>query len=115
MHAQLLAETGGADGVRDEGLLESALEAPYAGVSGEEFYPSVEAKAAWLVFGPVVNHPFVDGNKRVGILAMLVLLDLNGIAVRANDHELVRLGLDLAERAIDTRDVLHWILAHAAG
>lgn len=114
LHAQLLAETGGSDGLRDEGLLESALDAPYAGVAGEEFYPSVEAKAARLAFGLVANHPFVDGNKRIGVLAMLVLLDINGIAVLARDSELVELGLALAEGTTDTQSVLDWIRSHTA-
>lgn len=112
LHAQLLSETGGSGGLRDEGLLESALDAPRAGVAGEDFYPSVQAKAARLAFGLVANHPFVDGNKRVGVLAMLVLLDINSITVTTSDDELVDLGLGLADGTIDSGGVLDWIMTH---
>jgi death-on-curing protein len=104
--------TGGAPGVRDDRLLDSALAAPDSAFEGTEFYPTVEAKAARLAFGLVANHPFVDGNKRVGILAMLVLLDLGGITVEASDDELVALGLGLARREIDSEGVLAWIGTH---
>ena len=114
LHAQLIAETGGSEGVRDEGLLDAALDAPHAGFAGQEFFPSVEAKAARLAFGLIRNHAFVDGNKRIGVLAMLVLLDINGITVEAGDDELVALGLALAEGELDVDAVLKWIVAHAA-
>ena len=66
LHEQLLQEFGGTPGVRDEGLLDSALAAPFQTFDGQSLYPSVQAKAAQLGFGLVCNHPFVDGNKRVG-------------------------------------------------
>ena len=74
----------------------------------------MEAKAARLAFGLIRNHAFVDGNKRIGVLAMLVLLDINGITVEAGDDELVALGLALAEGELDVDAVLKWIVAHAA-
>lgn len=111
LHAELLAATGGSDGLRDEGLLEAALDAPYAGFAEQEFYPSIKAKAARLAFGLVNNHPFVDGNKRIGVLAMLVLLDVNGVAIEAKDNELIDLGLALAKGHLDTEGVLAWIQA----
>lgn len=114
LHELLLAETGGADGIRDEGLLDAALESPYGGWHDEEFYPGVEAKAARLAFGLVANHPFIDGNKRIGVLAMLVLLDLNGVTLDVTDGELVRLGMSLAQGEADTHDVLNWIHEHTA-
>ena len=112
LHAQLLAATGGANGIRDEGLLESALEAPFAGFAGEQLYPSVEAKAARLAFGLTNNHPFVDGNKRIGVLAMLVTLRGNGIAVRTTDEDLIQLGIALAAGEMDTKAVTDWISQH---
>ena len=66
LHSALIKEFGGSDGVRDEGLLESALAAPFQTFGGEPVYPSLQAKAAQLGFGLVCNHPFVDGNKRIG-------------------------------------------------
>jgi death-on-curing protein len=109
LHARLLEATGGAAGVRDQGLLDSAVEAPYSGFGETEFYPTVEAKAARLAFGLVSDHPFIDGNKRTGILAMLVLLDINSVALTTTDDELVALGLGLAKGEIDTTDVARWI------
>jgi len=110
LHSQLLTETGGSDGIRDVGLLDTALESPYSGFADTEFYPSVQAKAARLAFGLVNNHPFVDGNKRIGVMAMLVLLSVNGIELDTTNDELVALGLGLAQGAIDTDGVLDWIL-----
>ena len=66
LHNALLETFGGTAGVRDDGLLESALNAPFATFGGQYLYPSVQAKAAQLGFGLVCNHPFVDGNKRIG-------------------------------------------------
>ena len=115
LHAELLEATGGADGVRDEALLDSALEAPLAGFGDQEAYPTIEAKAARPAFGLVDNHPFVDGNKRIGVLAMLVTLHGNGIPVAPSEDELIALGLGLAEGRLTVEDVLSWITEHTAG
>ncbi len=77
LHNALLETFGGTAGVRDDGLLESALNAPFATFGGQYLYPSVQAKAAQLGFGLVCNHPFVDGNKRIGAHVMLVFLAIN--------------------------------------
>lgn len=102
-----------ARGVRDKNLLDSALEAPFSSLSGINPYPSVEAKAARLGYGLIKNHPFVDGNKRIGILAMLVFLELNGIIVNSTDEDLIQLGLDLASSKITNKDLLSWIIVSA--
>ena len=112
LHAQVLAEIGGAPGLRDETLLESAVDAPEAGFGGQELYPSVEARAARLAFGLVRNHPFIDGNKRVGVLAMLVTLEGNGINLDTSDDDLIDLGLGLAEGRMETDEVVAWIESH---
>ena len=79
LHSQLISETGGLDGIRDDGLLESALNAPFQSFNGTDAFPSIPQKAARLGFGLVKNHPFIDGNKRIGAHAMLVFLALNKI------------------------------------
>ncbi len=66
LHSQLIEATGGSYGVRDEGILDSALESPFQSFSGEEFYLSIQAKAARLCYGLVKNHAMIDGNKRLG-------------------------------------------------
>lgn len=82
IHEQLIKETGGASGLRDEGMLESALNIPFQTFGGKDLYPSLQQKAARLCFGLVKNHPFVDGNKRIGAHAMLVFLVLNGVELQ---------------------------------
>ena len=79
---------------------------------GEELYPGIIEKAARLTFGICVNHPFVDGNKRAAVTAMLVILRLNNVAVSFTQSELVALGLGLADGSFVYDDVLAWIRAH---
>jgi death-on-curing protein len=112
LHDELIAEIGGSPGLRDEGLLESAISAPFATFAGDDFYPTITEKAARLAFGLISNHPFVDGNKRIGILAMIVLLEINHFDVDATDEELIELGLSLATTQIAYEDVLIWVRSH---
>ena len=112
IHDQLISETGGSSGLRDEGMLDSALNAPFQTFGGEDVYPSLQQKAARLGFSLVKNHPFVDGNKRIGAHAMLVFLALNGIDLQHSQTELSDVILQLAAGEIEATDLLHWILAH---
>ena len=110
---QLMAEaTGGDVGVRDEALLESAIENIFATFDGVELYPSKEEKAARLGFSLISNHAFVDGNKRIGMYLMLSFLELNGIKIDATNEEVAKLGLDVASGLADSKDILKWIKAH---
>lgn len=113
MHRLLIQETGGSEGIRDEGLLDSALNAPFQTFDGEDVYKTIPAKAAKLGFLLINNHPFIDGNKRIGILAMLVFLEINGIEIKCTDDELIKLGLGLAEGTVDTKVLLGWIIEHS--
>lgn len=112
LHTALIAEFGGLEGVRDEGLLESALASPFQTFGGEAVYPSLQAKAAQLGFGLICNHPFVDGNKRIGAHAMLVFLALNGIDLTYSQQELVDIVLSVAAGNADRQSLLQWILEH---
>mgnify|MGYP003251310063 CR=1 FL=1 len=112
LHTALISEFGGADGVRDDGLLESALAAPFQTFGGEPVYPSLQAKAAQLGFGLVCNHPFVDGNKRTGAHAMLVFLSVNGIELCYEQQELIDIILSAASGKTDRQGLLQWILDH---
>ncbi|HIW82159.1 MAG TPA: type II toxin-antitoxin system death-on-curing family toxin [Candidatus Acetatifactor stercoripullorum] len=112
IHDQLIAETGGLSGLRDEGMLDSSLNAPFQTFGGEDMYPSLQQKAARLCFGLVKNHPFVDGNKRIGAHAMLVFLALNGIELQHSQSELSDVILQLAAGEIEATDLLRWILEH---
>ena len=112
IHDQLIAETGGSSGLRDEGMLDSALNAPFQTFGGKDVYPSLQQKAARLCFGLVKNHPFVDGNKRIGVHAMLVFLTLNGVELRYSQKELSDTILLLAAGEITAEELLRWILEH---
>ena len=110
---QLMAEaTGGSIGVRDEGLLDSAIESAFATFGGVELYPSKEEKAAKLGHSLISNHAFVDGNKRIGIYVMLSFLELNGIHIEATDEAVVALGLGAADGRLKQEDILEWIMEH---
>lgn len=102
-------QTGGEDGVRDFGLLDSALEACYATFDGKELFPSKEEKAARLGVGLVSNHAFVDGNKRIGMYVLLTFLEVNGITIDVTDEEVVEVGLKLAEGKMKYEELLVWI------
>ena len=112
LHRLLIEETGGEDGIRDVGLLESALEAPYATFDGKDLFPTKEEKAARLCAGLISNHAFVDGNKRIGVYVLLTFLEVNGISLEATDEELIEIGLSLAKSEMKYEDLLAWIKAH---
>jgi death on curing protein len=97
LHGLQLARYGGADGVRDRGLLESAIAQPQATFDGAFVHDGLFAMAAAYLFHIVQNHPFVDGNKRTGLLAALVFLDLNGISITHGSPGLHDLTLGVAE------------------
>ena len=112
LHRLLIEEMGGEDGIRDVGLLESALEAPYMTFDGKDLFPTKEEKAARLCAGLISNHAFVDGNKRIGVYVLLTFLEVNGISLEATDEELIEIGLSLAKSEMKYEDLLAWIKAH---
>ena len=112
LHKLLIEQTGGEDGVRDMGLLESAIAACDATFDGKDLFPTKEEKAARLCVGLVSNHAFVDGNKRIGVYVMLTFLEVNGIRLNVTDDELVTIGLSLAQSKMKYDDLLQWINEH---
>lgn len=112
LHAQLINQTGGSNGVRDYNLLESAIESPFQSFDGEELYPTIQSKAARLGFSLIKNHCMVDGNKRIGAHAMLVLLKLNGIDLKYTQKELYETILYVADGSLEYEDLLQWVLDH---
>lgn len=112
LHRILAEATGGSAGVRDEALLDSALESAFSGFGDREFYPSKEEKGARLGYALISNHAFVDGNKRIGLYVMLSFLEMNGVPVRCTDDELVKVGLGVADGSMDYPDLLQWVLDH---
>lgn len=114
LHAQLISAIGGCDGIRDEGLLDSALENPFQTFAEEELYPSIQSKAARLCYGLVKNHAMLDGNKRLGAHVMLVFLAVNGYGLEYTQKELIDLILGVADGENGCEDILKWILEHQA-
>ena len=112
LHAKLIAHTGGSDGLRDMGLLESAVYSAQGSFGEEEAYPTIEAKAARLLYALVNNHAFVDENKRIGVFVMLMTLKLNSVDLSYTQAELVEVGLSVASGAWDYSAVLNWIKQH---
>ncbi|MBQ8213246.1 MAG: type II toxin-antitoxin system death-on-curing family toxin [Clostridia bacterium] len=109
LHQMLTEETGGDPGLRDAGLLNAALESAFATFDGAELYPTVSEKAARLGFSLIANHAFVDGNKRIGMLVMLVFLRLNGIELNTTSAELARVGLAVAAGEMRYDALLEWL------
>ena len=110
LHQLIAEETGGSIGVRDEGLLESALEAAFSTFGGQELYPTKEEKGARIGFNLISNHAFVDGNKRIGMYVLLTFLETNGIKLRPTNAEVARVGLAVAAGEMKYQELLEWIL-----
>jgi death on curing protein len=97
---------GGRHALRDRGLLESAIARPQASAFGQDAYPDLVVKSTTLLHSLVLNHPFVDGNKRTAVLATLVFLDLNGYLVRWDQHEALDFMLRIAQHQIEFDDAV---------
>jgi death-on-curing protein len=108
LHRDQIARYGGDAGLRDRGLLESALARPAATFGGEDLYPDPPAKAAALMHSLVLNHPFVDGNKRVGAQAAIVFVEVNGWELLATPDELVDVTLELAAGKVAVEALTIW-------
>ncbi len=112
LHKELIKETGGTEGVRDENLLDSALNAPFQEFDGVEEYATIQQKAARLGYGLVKNHAFVDGNKRIGAHTMLIFLKLNNVELEYKQNELTDTFLKIAGCEYGYEELLHWIAEH---
>ena len=109
LHQLMAQSTGGSIGVRDENLLDSALESCYATFDGQELYPTKIEKAAKLGYSLVSNHAFIDGNKRIGMYIMLTFLEINGIKISAENQDIINVGLSLADGTMKYQDLVNWI------
>ena len=110
LYEKMVDATGGLRGVRDEAALDSALSVAFQTFDGVELYPSTVAKIARIAYGLVSNHPFMDGNKRIGTYVMLVLLELNNINANFTDEDVIFIGLELASGKMNDRQLLNTIL-----
>ena len=113
LHEKIVEATGGLDGIRDEAMLDSAVSVAFQTFDGVELYPSTAAKIARIAYGLICNHPFIDGNKRIGTYVMMVLLDLNRIEVDFSDDDVIRIGLEIASGTMNHTQLLDFILEHS--
>lgn len=109
LYKLIVEATGGTFGIRSENLLESAIEAPYQTFDGEEFFPTKIEKAARLGYGLISNHPFIDGNKRIGVYIMILFLEVNGIHMEFTDQEIEDIALSTASGNMKYEDILKFL------
>jgi death-on-curing protein len=110
LHEDTIAHDGGSPGIRDPGLLESAVLMPQQQFGGEYLHPGLAEQAAAYLFHIAQNHPFVDGNKRVGTLAALVFLSINGASRLPPPEELEAMVLEVAASKASKRDLTEWMI-----
>ena len=109
LHRRLIEQSGGTSGILDQNTLESALAQPRMTFESKELYPSLTEKAAALCYSLINNHPFVDGNKRIGHAAMEVFLVMNGYEIEAPIDEQEEIMLKLASDKMERSDFLDWL------
>lgn len=112
LHETIYERYGGSCGVLNEGMLDSALQAPFQTFGGEELFPDTKDKILRLAYGLIKNHSFRDGNKRIGALVLLVLLELNGWHVNATNEEFADIIMGIAASEKDDEDLKQWVESH---
>lgn len=111
IHFAAITRFGGMDGVRDEGLLESALGQPFQGFGDDDFYPTVAQKAARYAYGIASNHPFADGNKRTATAVMGAFLRMNGYRFKPRHDELLETMIGVANGSVSFEQLAEWVEA----
>jgi death-on-curing protein len=114
LHSLSLQYYGGATGIREEGMLESAIARPYQTFDGEELYPTAIEKAAAIAESIILNHPYVDGNKRTGFLAMFAMLELHGIELAAAEEEAYEKMISVSTGQLRFEGLVEWLKANVA-
>jgi death-on-curing protein len=109
VHERQIRAFGGSLGLRDKGAAEAALARPQMTFGGEDLYPDLESKAAALMHSIVLNHPFIDGNKRAGVMAAELLLRINGVELIAGDDEMAEMTLAVARGEVTAEAVSIWL------
>ena len=109
LHKFSIQKYGGSHGLRDSGLLESAIARPFQSFGGEDLYPSIFEKAAALGESLIINHPFVDGNKRTGAVAMIALLEENGLRLSADGDDLYNFVISISTGEKKFEEIVEWL------
>jgi death-on-curing protein len=109
LHARLVAETGGSQGIRDLNLLLSAVNRPQASFDNQDLYPELFLKAAALMDSLMRNHPFLDGNKRTGFAAATLFIKLNGYQLIVTNEEVIKFVLEVARSEHSIDEIADWL------
>lgn len=112
LHSSIITKTGGMDGLRDVNLLDSALKSPFQTFARKELYPDIFDKAAQLCYSLIENHPFADGNKRIGVHLTLLFLMVNNENIEYSQKELIDFGLNIAAGKMTKDAIKDWLLKH---
>ena len=112
LHEAIYERYGGALGVLNEGMLDSALQAPFQTFGGEELLPETKDKIIRLAYGLIKNHSFRDGNKRIGALVLLTSLELNGYHIKATNEEFTDIIMGIASSEKNDTDLKNWVDEH---
>lgn len=113
IHSEVIEQAGGARGIRDIGLLDSAVARPQATFGEKDLYPDIFSKAACLGHSLIGNHPFVDGNKRTGYMSMRLFLNINGYDIKASEDEKYKFVIEITEKERDERSIAEWLKKHS--
>jgi death on curing protein len=114
IHTLVIQHTGGSDGLRDLGRLESVIALQTQNVFGQELYETVTEKAAAMIRALIADHPFVDGNKRTAMLVGLTFLKINGATFNINQGEIEDFAVKIATEHLNILDIDRWLRAHIA-
>lgn len=109
LHELSISKYGGSQGIRDEGLMESAIARPYQTFDGEDLYPSYVDKAASIIESIIINHPFVDGNKRTGYLAMLAILEQGKLEIKVANDVIYIFVIQISTGEIRFEEIVEWL------
>ena len=109
LHELSIITYGGSQGIRDQGLMESAIARPYQTFGGEDLYPTVFEKAAALAESIIINHPFIDGNKRTGLLAMLVILEIGNFKITGSNDDTYNFTIQISTGEIKFEEIVIWL------
>lgn len=109
IHDNQIETYGGSHGIRDLALFESAIMRPQTTFGGKDLYPSIFEKAAVLMHSLIMNHPFVDGNKRTGTVSALIFLEINRFRIAVDQNELVDVSLEVALKKMNVKGVATWL------
>lgn len=112
LHNMAVDESGGSHGLRDLGLLESAVARPQASFGGQDLYPNIFLKGGALIHGILRNHPFVDGNKRTSMYSAMTFLELNGYQFKAEQKEIVVFALKVENDKLSVEEIAKWLKEH---